>query len=232
MTRVVLIRHGESACNVAGVVGGHKGCSGLSDEGRRQAQALRDRLAATRELASADALYSSVLERAVETARIISPAVADGTLAPISRCGLCELHPGEGDGLAWAEFEELYGEPNWFTDPSRPIAPGGESWAVFTERVAGELRSVAEAHSGGLVVVACHGGVVEASMQSFLPFGDVFPRPRLRLPTAYTSLTEWEIDESGWRLVRYNDVAHLGGPHVAQMNGPHTFSRRAGDQQA
>jgi probable phosphoglycerate mutase len=232
MTRIVLVRHGESACNIAGVVGGHKGCSGLSDQGRRQAEALRDRLAATRELASADALYSSVLERAVETARIISPEVGDGALAPIPRCGLCELHPGEGDGLTWAEFEELYGEPDWFTDPSRPIAPDGESWTVFTKRVAGELRSLAEVHAGELVVVSCHGGVVEASMQSFLPFADALPPPRLRLPTAYTSLTEWEIDDSGWRLVRYNDVAHLGGPHVAQSSGPHTFSKQAGVQQA
>jgi broad specificity phosphatase PhoE len=232
MTRIVLIRHGESACNVAGVVGGHKGCSGLSDQGRRQAEALRDRLTETRELASADALYSSVLERAVETARIISPAVADGALEPIPRCGLCELHPGEGDALTWAEFEELYGEPDWFTDPTRPIAPDGESWTVFKQRVAAELRYVAEAHTGGLVVVSCHGGVVEASMQSFLPFGDG-PPPRLRLPTAYTSLTEWESDDSGWRLVRYNDVAHLGGPHVAQSNGPHTIVRKqASDQQA
>ena len=45
MTRVVVIRHGESACNVAGVVGGHTGCSGLSPVGQMQAEKLRDRLA-------------------------------------------------------------------------------------------------------------------------------------------------------------------------------------------
>src|SRR2546423_1692878 len=50
-TRLVLIRHGESRSTVDRVVGGHRGCSGLTDRAVRQAKALRDRLAHTRELA-------------------------------------------------------------------------------------------------------------------------------------------------------------------------------------
>ncbi len=67
-TRVVLIRHGEAICNVAGVVGGHVGCTGLSPTGRRQAEALAARLMETGELADVTALYASVLTRALETA--------------------------------------------------------------------------------------------------------------------------------------------------------------------
>jgi probable phosphoglycerate mutase len=224
MTRVVLVRHGESACNVAGVVGGHVGCSGLSPLGFTQAEKLRDRLGATGELVSADALYSSRLKRAVQTANVICPEVGAGTLDIISSCSLCELHPGEADGLSWEDCRERYGEPDWQHDPSAVVSPGGETWVGFVDRASEAVRALANRHSGGLVVVACHGGVVEATMLSFLPMHSrSIP---LGLPTANTSMTEWELRASGWRLVRYNDVAHLGGPHVAQSTGPH-LARRA-----
>src|SRR5215218_610345 len=102
VTRLVLVRHGESMATVDGVVGGHQGCRGLSDRGRRQAEALRDRLVATGEI-RADVLMASVLPRAVETAEIMAPAL--GGLAVEQECDLCEIHPGEGDGLAWSEFQ-------------------------------------------------------------------------------------------------------------------------------
>ena len=219
MTRIVLVRHGESACNVAGIVGGHSGCTGLTSTGLRQAEMLRDRLIATGELSGAEALYSSVLPRASETARIIAPGVGGTTIAVTELCDLCELHPGEGDGLTWVSFRELYGEPDWEADPYSAISPGGENWIGFVDRAAGAVTTLAERHSGGLVVVACHGGIVEATMLSFLPLTDR-TRP-LGLPTSYTSMTEWEHDGSGWRLLRYNDVAHLGGPSLAQRDGAH-----------
>jgi probable phosphoglycerate mutase len=195
MTRVVLIRHGESQCNANGLVGGHDGCTGLTDKGRKQALALRNRLSETGELESADALYSSLLERAAETARIIAPAVGGGSLQLVESCSLCELHVGEGDGLEWTKFTELYGEPSWKDDPHSPISPGGESWTEFVKRASGGIAELANKHGGGLVVVACHGGVIEASMISFLPLQSHI-RP-WGLPTAYTSLTEWEYEESG-----------------------------------
>ncbi len=67
--------------------------------------------------------------------------------------------------------------------------------------------------------------MIEATLVSFLPFGQQL-RP-MRVPTAYTSLTEWEREGDGWTLVRYNDVAHLGGPHEAQRNGRHRAYRRS-----
>ncbi len=225
MTRIVLVRHGESACNIAGIVGGHTGCSGLTITGVRQAEKLRDRLTTTGELSDAEALYSSVLPRAIETAWIIAPGVGDSTLDVMEQCSLCELHPGEGDGLAWERFAELYGEPDWEADPHSPVAPGGESWSGFVDRAAGAVTSLADRHTGGLAVVACHGGIIEATMLSFLPLRER-SRP-LGLPTAYTSLTEWEHDGSGWKLLRYNDVAHLGGPSLAQRDSLHRPRREA-----
>ena len=80
---MVLVRHGEAVCNVAGVCGGPLGLPGLTDRGRAQVEGLRDRLAASGELAGTDALYASVLPRAVETGR----AAGLGPPPPRARLG-------------------------------------------------------------------------------------------------------------------------------------------------
>ncbi|HEX3461441.1 MAG TPA: histidine phosphatase family protein [Acidimicrobiales bacterium] len=217
-TRLVLVRHGEAECNVSGVCGGIKGCTGLTAKGVGQVTALADRLATTRELAGADALYASVLPRAIETAELLAPALRslgpDGSFfgpAPtiIAECGLCELHPGEADGLTWEEFSARFDGPDWDQHPDHPIAPGGESWTGFVLRVADALEAVAARHPGGLVVVACHAGVIEASLLSMLPLVGGRAGARLQLRTRHASLTAWEVEQGGWRLLGYNDASHL-----------------------
>jgi probable phosphoglycerate mutase len=127
------------------------------------------------------------------------PAVAD--------CDLCELHPGEADGLTWDEFRVRYGDPDFDADPDSVVAPGGESWSSFVARASGAVARLADAHRGQLVVVVCHAGVIESTLLTFLPVAE--GRGRLGLPTEHTSLTEWERGDGDWRLVRYNDSAHL-----------------------
>ncbi|MHB8681816.1 MAG: histidine phosphatase family protein [Acidimicrobiales bacterium] len=206
-TRLVLVRHGEAVCGVTGVVGGPRGCTGLSELGRTQAEALAHRLEDSGELAGAGAFYSSVLARAVETAAAIAPYVGSGAAAR-AECSLCELHPGEGDGMKWDEFLAAFGAPRWDTDPTAALAPGGESWRGFVERAAAALEELADRHTGETVVVVCHAGVIESAMLRFLP---VAGRERLGLRTAHVSLTEFERDGAQWRLLRYNDSAHLPG---------------------
>ncbi len=119
-SRIVLVRHGEAECNRSGVVGGRQGCTGLTDLGRRQVATLADRLYESGELRDATALYSSVLPRAVETAERLRPVVGSGpkALGPvIERCDLCELHPGQCDGMAWEDMVETFGVPDWDRDP-------------------------------------------------------------------------------------------------------------------
>lgn len=211
-TRLVLVRHGESVCTVEGVVGGVRGCRGLTATGVSQATRLRERLLRTGELRGASALYSSVLPRAVETAAIMAPGVGDGSLEPVQQCDLCELHPGDADGLSWAELSQRYGEPDWDVDPATPLAPHAESWVQFVERAARALVDVARRHPGEQVVVACHGGVVEAAMLALLPAGA--GRKRLKLHTANASISEWELGRFGWRPMRFNDAAHLLEPEL------------------
>ncbi len=73
LTRIILVRHGESVVTVNRVLGGPRSCTGLSPLGERQADALRKRLEATQEIVP-NVLYSSAYPRALETAQIIAPA--------------------------------------------------------------------------------------------------------------------------------------------------------------
>ncbi len=210
-TRIVLVRHGESRAQEGRFVGGHTGCTGLSDRGRRQVEALRDRLAATGELAGTSALYCSVMARAEETARILAPALGD--LEPERDCDFCESHPGEGDGLSWAEFDQRWPRPETWTPETRRD-PGGETFGEMGVRVAARLERLVERHPGETVVVACHGGVIVHSMVHWL---GLTRDTRAWLDPINSSLTEWQLIEHpyrpgpGVRLVRFNDHGHLAG---------------------
>ncbi len=216
-TRLILIRHGESNSTVERVVGGHAGCTGLSPRGRQQAEALRARLARTGEIGASPVLLTSILPRAIETAETIAPALGDGSLVAKRDCELCEIHPGEGDGLPWEEFQARYrpeGGPA-SRNPYVASAPGGESWAAFSVRVGTALRQAAEEHRGGTVVIVCHGGVIEGS---FAALGHQPLRRPFDVSVENTSITEWSRPPAGqelhpgqerWKLVRFNDSAHL-----------------------
>jgi 2,3-bisphosphoglycerate-dependent phosphoglycerate mutase len=208
-TRIVLVRHGEAECNLNHVIGGPKGCTGLTALGRHQVAALADRLYESSELRQATTLYSSVLPRAVETAERLRPVVGRGptALGPVvERCDLCELHPGDCDGMEWSAMVEAFGVPDWDSDPTVPIAPGGESWAEFVERASGAVRAIVNEHPGELVVAAVHAGVIEATMINFLGVApEVYRRGWVRI--VHASMTEWEWvpSEKRFVLLRFND---------------------------
>jgi probable phosphoglycerate mutase len=211
LTRLVLIRHGQSRATVDQIAGGERGCTGLTDLGVRQVEAVRDRIVRTAELAGATALLASTLPRAVETAEILAPALGD--LPVVTDRDLSELQPGEGDGLTWGEWGERFGGFRMADEPYRPLAPGGESWAEFQLRVGRTLSALVVAEAGGVIVVACHGGIIEGSIRNFLGLGWLTGADVLDTP-ANTSITEWTcVVQPGvaleWRLVRYNDAAHL-----------------------
>lgn len=210
-TRIVLVRHGESKAQEGRFVGGHSGCTGLSDLGVRQVTALRDRLAGTGELAAATTLYASILPRAVQTAEILAPALGD--LEIRRDCAFCESHPGEGDGLTWEEYEQRWPWPEEWT-PELQRDPGAESYAQMHERVSARLDRLIEEHPDETVVVACHGGVVLHSVFRWLGLEPMGARTRAWLDPVNSSVTEWGIgDHPEWRsrveLVRFNDHGHL-----------------------
>jgi probable phosphoglycerate mutase len=207
VTRLVLVRHGESNTTVARTIGGYRTCRGLSPLGRKQAEALADRLARTGEV-RADALLASNFPRAIETAELIASALGDLPVVVDPEVG--EHDPGpECDGLTFQEFIDRHGMPDWEGDPYAVTFPGGETLADFHHRIGRAFHDIVEAHDGETVVVVCHGGVIDAAFRTLLhlPMAGAF-----ELRTANTSLTELLRVRTGrWQLVRYNDAAHLEG---------------------
>jgi probable phosphoglycerate mutase len=213
MSRLVLVRHGESNVTVQRVIGGLATCSGLSPLGRQQAERLRDRWTAHREF-EPDLLVSSTYPRAMETADIVATAFPGLEVARVA--GFGEHDPGPiCDGLTYDEFVARFSPQAWQPDdPFVSTFPGGETIAAFHYRVGTALRTLLDEHPGRSVIVFCHGGVVDALL-----------RQALRAPgtggfqvfTRNTSITELEMVKSPpapttmWRLVRYNDAAHLNG---------------------
>jgi 2,3-bisphosphoglycerate-dependent phosphoglycerate mutase len=205
-TRIVLVRHGESEVTVRRVVGGPRSCSGLSELGRRQAEHLARRLAEAGEI-DADVLYASGYRRARETAEIIAPAL--GLEVRIDEA-FGEHDPGpDCDGLTYQEFVDRHGTPDWEADPHAVTFPGGETVATFHHRIGKAMRTTLDQHPGATVVVVCHGGVVDAVLRSALRTS---PTGVFEVHTLNTSLTELLLVAPGrWRLLRYNDTAHLTG---------------------
>lgn len=204
-THLVLIRHGHSLAQAEGRVPSHLKCRGLSELGRRQVSALGERLESSGELSNVGVVLTSLSLRAVETAEMLT-----GVLPKPSdpECGWCESHPGEAEGILWSEFNERFPRRDGVSNPFERRIPGGESWAEFYARVGARLRRVPADHPGQHVVVATHGGVVGAS---FVALGDTPIGKAAVLTDEVTnaSLTEWRYRNGEWRLLRFNDAAHL-----------------------
>lgn len=209
MTHLYLIRHGEAVCNVVPTLAGMRGDAGLTPRGVLQAQRLRDRLAATGEIA-ADVLISSTLPRARQTAEIIAPALG---LPIVWEDGVQELRPGEADGLPWEEYLARYGERDFRREPFRPLSPGGEHWGEFMLRVSTTLDRIVRQYRGKTIVIVCHGGVIDTAFLFFSGMS-ALALPPLEFATRNASITHWELRQyegqaPRWRLLCYNDDLHV-----------------------
>ena len=213
-TRLILIRHGQSWHKLRGVVGGPRGCTGLTDLGREQAGRLWDRLARQPALAGA-ALYSSTIPRAVETATIVAPAL--GATAPVRHPGLCSyLIDPAADGLPLDEYRRRFGARGGGV--YRPYEEGTEAWGQLLVRVGAALHEIAIACAGRTAVLVVHNETVQASLTAI---GELPIRRHFEVAIAETGVTEWATaDDPGaggppdwpmarWTLVRFNDAAHL-----------------------
>lgn len=208
-TNLYLIRHGESYANVESVIGGMHGDRGLTERGIAQAEALARRLT-TGEIA-AEALYSSTLPRARMTAELLAGALK----LPITWDDeLCELRPGESDGMKVEEARARFaGFQRFLIEPFLPVAPGGESWGSFQMRGSAALERLILRHQGQTIVAVTHGGIIEVSFLYLLGLGPQ-ARARMAFHVLNTAITHWRHVETyggrwEWRLVAHNDHRHL-----------------------
>jgi probable phosphoglycerate mutase len=210
-TRLIIVRHGETEWNIAGIRQGHLD-SRLTDKGVAQAKALAERLARER----FTALYSSDLGRAVQTAM----AVADVTGHEIvTDMRLRERHLGIFQGLTAGEIMEKYPEERRQFRTLGPdyVIPGGESMRQQVERNVAYLNDLAGKHRGEQIVVVTHGGVVSGFFRHTLAIPLDAPR---RFEFVNAGLNLFVREEDDWILLTWGDVSHLAPGAASEGDDP------------
>ena len=208
MTHLYLIRHGQAISAVENTVGNTE----LSPLGIKQAKRLRDRLAATGEIA-ADVLIASTLLRARQTAEIVAPALGLPIIFDDEVQEWRDGVPKDLQAISIEEYNERYNSVPFDQKPFIQALPSAETWVQFMLRAATALNRITHEHEGKTIVIVCHGGIVDCSFITF------FGMSTLQFPQAYfdthnTSINHWykssnEDRPPAWVLERYNDVMHL-----------------------
>jgi probable phosphoglycerate mutase len=203
-TRIIAVRHGETAWNVDTRIQGQLDI-GLNDKGRWQAQRVGQALADE----PLDAVYSSDLSRAHATAQAIAGS-APKPLPVQTHRGLRERAFGKFEGQTYAAITEQWPEESrlWrIRDPD--FAPvGGESPLQVMARVGQTVDEIASRHLGQQIVLVAHGGVMDMLY-------------RLATQQSVSAPRTWELGNTAinrllWTpealtLVGWSDTRHLDG---------------------
>ncbi|RKH57396.1 histidine phosphatase family protein [Corallococcus llansteffanensis] len=201
-TEFILLRHGETEWNAQERLQGHLN-STLSPEGLRQADALAARLATVR----FQALYSSDLGRAVQTASRIA-ATTGHTLQEDAR--LRERGLGILEGLTRTEARQRH--PDVFAEYAAGgpdfVVPEGESASQRLRLAMGCLEELAGRHPRARVVVTTHGGLLSSLFRHCLGIPPATPRAFAVLNASWN---RFDFDAGSFRLVSWGDVSHLRG---------------------
>lgn len=155
-TLLLLVRHGVTPTTGQVLPGRAPGLH-LAEQGNKQAQRFAERLQGL----AVDAIYSSPMERALETA---APAAEATGLKVTHDDGLLECDFGTWTGAA---LSELYKLPQWREVQSSPSTfrfPDGESFSEMQERMVAALENIAAAHPGGVVICFSHADTIKAAV--------------------------------------------------------------------
>ncbi|MGB3634620.1 MAG: histidine phosphatase family protein, partial [Rubrobacteraceae bacterium] len=206
---LILIRHGQSTANAAGVWQGRLDFP-LSDTGRQQAYHAGKALAATR----FDALYASPLSRAYETAEIIARESGFGGVVT-AEPGLVERAGGLLEGTTREEREsripELMQKLSTLPEEERWSVVGAETDEEVLTRFTAAMSGIRTRHvAGSRVVVVSHGG----SMRAFLRYllGQEILADSRRAPNASITRLSWRPDGSDRQLIELASTDHLSQP--------------------
>ncbi|MEZ5607726.1 MAG: histidine phosphatase family protein [Burkholderiaceae bacterium] len=203
-TRLLLVRHGETAWNADGRLQGHLDIP-LNEVGRTQARRLAAALAQERE--PIDLICSSDLARALQTAQ----AAAETTGAPLMAVpALRERRFGAFEGRTFAAIAaELPQEAERWRrrDPHWAPPGGGESLLQFKERITQAVCALATQNMGKHVAVFTHGGVLDVLYRAATGLGLQDART-WELGNAAINRLLWTPD-SGLTLVGWADRLHL-----------------------
>ncbi|GAA4329695.1 histidine phosphatase family protein [Pigmentiphaga soli] len=205
MTELWLVRHGETDWNRQRRVQGMLNI-GLNDVGRRQALMVAEHLAGVHGgEAAIDAIHSSDLDRAHDTARptaerIGLPVTLDAGLR--ERCyGICQ-------GLTFDELGERHPEVAAGVLQRQPDyePDGGESPRRFQRRVVAALEAIAARRRGARVLVFTHSGVIDMAYRHAAGVPLEAPRPHA---LTNVSINRLAIGDGGWRILGWAETGHV-----------------------
>ena len=209
MTRIVLVRHGETEWNKVERFRGRADVP-LNDTGIFQAEATARRIERAWQ---ATAVYSSPLSRAMRTAEAIA---GRSSLRVQIHAGLIDINYGKWQGLSPDEVRRQWPEllAAWYWEPHTVGIPGGESLDALRARCADAIRDVVARHSEQTVVLVAHTVVYRIILLIALGLGnDRFWH--LRQDTC--ALNEIAADGEDFTLVSMNDTCHLQPVETAQI---------------
>ncbi len=203
-TNIVLIRHGETAWNAERRLQGHIDI-GLNSEGLRQAAAL----AAALEGEHLDAIISSDLQRAFQTAEAVA---ARRTLPVHTDPMLRERCYGGFEGLLYADIEQRFPKEfaAWQARDIDSVMPAGvrvaESFRQFFDRCSSAIVGLAARHPGQTLALVAHGGVLECAYRAALGLSLESPR---NFPVMNASINRFTVTNGRLALVTWGEVGHL-----------------------
>lgn len=200
MTRAILIRHCETASNRDGRTQGQSDGE-LDSTGWKQAIAL----AASLQQEQLEAVYSSPLRRAFDTAKAI--AELHNLTVQVDN-DLRELDQGKLDGLTFEQLRADHADflREWARNPGPLKMPGGESLQELQQRAYACMERIASRHPNGTVAVVSHNFTILTIICRVLDL-DLSRFRRLGLSIAAKSVVEFR--QGGPVLVLLNDIHHL-----------------------
>lgn len=200
-TRIFLVRHGATVLSAEDRFAGSTNVE-LSDEGRRQAGSLAERLA-NEPIA---AVYASPMNRTIETATIIA---APHGLTLQTADGLREIDHGRWEGLLRSEAEERFPEEyvTWEADPFTFAPEGGESGLHVLARALPVIREIVVKHTDETVVVVSHKATIRLLISSLLGVDARGYRDRMDQHPCCLNIVDFK-DPVRARLMLFNDVSH------------------------
>ncbi len=202
MTRLILIRHGESEANKADLFAGHLNVD-LTDRGREQARLTAEYIL---EHYTVDKVYASDLNRAYDTGKAVADRLG---LSVIPRQDLREIRAGEWDGVRFDDLGKLYPDDfgRWYTDRPNARCTGGESVAEVADRVYAALCQIARENEGKTVVLASHATPVSVALAMIHPKGLGGMEEIGWVPNA--SVTVLEYEDGCFTPVLVGEATHL-----------------------
>jgi alpha-ribazole phosphatase len=203
--KLLITRHGETDWNLARRYQGHSNVP-LNQTGLRQAEQLAKRLCGEK----IDAVYSSDLSRALETARQIA-AGREPVLPIQTDTRWREISLGKWEGL---KYEDIHAQWNdavirWYADPGKSPPPDGETIFQFSERLQSGLNELKSRHKDETVLLVSHGGAIQVLLCLIL--GVELSR-YWQFHVQQASLSMIRLYDDSAILDLFNDVSHAKVP--------------------